>query len=419
MYVIIFLRIILKGAFSMFKKVVSACTSLALALSLGVGSYASAINPKQMSLDEKIGQMICLDFRFWNNKDLDQTEELGIVTSDKDTTQKPVTEIVNEIREIIAKYHIGSVILFSQNFVNPEQTKKFIDDLQKVAKDAGNPSLIIAVDQEGGRVERFAFGREKLKNNAEIKTAQEAFIKGETIGKELQEFGINCNFAPVVDVNSNPKNPVINVRSFGNNAQIVSEFGKSFMEGLHSQNIMATAKHFPGHGDTSVDSHFGLPTVYKTLEELEKMELKPFQVMIDSDVDMIMTAHIELPKVEKTTVISKKDGKEIFLPATLSRTILTDLLRTKMGFSGVIVTDAMDMKAISENFGEAQASKMAIAAGADLICMPVILRSKADVSKLDEVFETLRNSVKSGEISENQLNESAKRILRLKEKYCA
>lgn len=371
---------------------------------------------EKMTINEKIGQMMCLDFRFWNKEDLKQTEELGIVTDDKVTVQQPVTEINDEIREIIAKYHIGSVILFSQNFVTPEQTKKLVDDLQKAATDAGNPNLIIAVDQEGGRVERFAFNRKKLKNNAEIKTAEEAFEKGEIIGRELAALGINCNFAPVVDVNSNPKNPVINVRSFGDNTQIVSEFGKKFMNGLHRQNIIATAKHFPGHGDTDVDSHLGLPRVNKTLEELEKLELVPFKEMIDAGVDMIMTAHIELPKIENKTVVSKKGGSEIFLPATVSRTILTDLLRNKMGFNGVIVTDAMNMKAISENFGEAEASKMAIAAGADMVCMPVILRSKADISKLDLVFETVKDAVKSGEILESQIDKSITRILKLKNK---
>lgn len=400
----------------MFKKVVSACASIALSLCLG-GRFVTAKEPEQMSLHEKIGQMMCLDFRFWNEKSLNQTEELGIVTEDQSGSQKPVTEINDEIKEIIAKYHVGGVILFAQNFQNKEQAKKLIEDLQKAATEVGNEKLIIAVDQEGGRVERFAFGRDKLKNNAEIKTAEEAFQKGETIGKELKELGINCNFAPVVDVNSNPKNPVINVRSFGDNASVVSKFGKKFMEGLHSQNVISTAKHFPGHGDTIVDSHLGLPRVNKTLKKLEALELRPFQEMIDAGVDIIMTAHIELPKVENKTIISKKDGKEIFIPATLSRTILTDLLRNKMGFKGVIVTDAMNMKAISENIGQAEVTKMAIRAGADMVCMPVILRSKTDISKLDQIYDTLKNAIKNKEISENQINESVRRILKLKDAY--
>jgi beta-N-acetylhexosaminidase len=189
------------------------------------------------------------------------------------------------------------------------------------------------------------------------------------------------------------------------------------MKGLHSCGIISTAKHFPGHGDTSVDSHLGLPKVSKTLKELECLELKPFQAMINAGVDMIMTAHIELPQIESKTVTSKK-GDSIYIPATLSKTILTNLLRDKMGFKGVIITDAMNMKAVSENFGEADAVKMAIQAGADMICMPVTLRSRSDIPKLDQVYETLKIAINGGEITEDQVNQTVERILKLKYKYC-
>ena len=234
----------------------------------------------------------------------------------------------------------------------------------------------------------------------------------------MQELGIDCDFAPVVDVNSNPMNPIINVRSFGSNPDIVSALGKSFVDGLHSQNIISTAKHFPGHGDTCIDSHVGLPRVNKSLEELENMELKPFKSVIDSGVDLIMTAHIELPKIEGSTVISKKDGRRIFLPATLSKKVLTGLLRNNMNFKGVIVTDAMNMKAISENFGEEEAVKLAIKAGADMVCMPTKLISKKDLYKLDAIYKSLKCALDNNEISEKQINESVSRLLKLKEKYC-
>lgn len=381
----------------MFKKIILIITVLIL-----MGNFnsclVSAITYEDLSLTQKIGQMMCLDFRFWN--------------------QKSFTEINPEIKEIIAKYHIGSIILFSQNFETKDQIKKLISDLQAAAKESGNPPLLICVDQEGGKVERFAFGRERLKNNSELKTEKEAFEKGQVIGKELKELGINCNLAPVVDVNSNPKNPIINVRSFSDKADIVSKFGKSFMEGLHSQNIISTAKHFPGHGDTDVDSHLGLPRMNKSLEELEFTELKPFETMINSNVDMIMTAHIELPQIEKNIITSKKSGKKFFVPATVSKTTLTDLLRNKMSFDGVIITDAMNMKAISDNFEEWEATKLAIKAGADIVLMPTILRSKSDVIKLDSIFESLKNAITSNEISEIQINESISRLLKLKENYC-
>ncbi len=385
----------------MFKRLTSVISALILTLGFGLNP-AGGVCPENLSLDEKIGQMMCLDLRLWY----------------VDSVKKPVTEITPEIKEVISNYHIGSVILFSENFANKEQAKKLIHDLKKAATDSGNPPLIICVDQEGGKVERFAFDRKRLKDNSEIKTPQEAFEKGQIIGKELQELGIDCDFAPVVDVNSNPMNPIINVRSFGSNPDIVSALGKSFVDGLHSQNIISTAKHFPGHGDTCIDSHVGLPRVNKSLEELENMELKPFKSVIDSGVDLIMTAHIELPKIEGSTVISKKDGRRIFLPATLSKKVLTGLLRNNMNFKGVIVTDAMNMKAISENFGEEEAVKLAIKAGADMVCMPTKLISKKDLYKLDAIYKSLKCALDNNEISEKQINESVSRLLKLKEKYC-
>ncbi len=407
----------------MFKKIFLFFSFFILASGLITLYPAEAINSEDIQINYKIGQMMCLDFRFWSSKSNNKSDEepTQIVTEHKQEESRiPVTEINDEIKEIISKYHIGGVILFSQNFQNKNQAKKLISDLQKAAKDSGNPPLFICVDQEGGRVERFTFGRDKLKNNLEIgkmKNSEKlAFEKGKIIGRELSELGINCNFAPVVDVNSNPENPVINVRSFGETAEIVSKCGVNFMKGLHSQNIIATAKHFPGHGDTDVDSHISLPRVNKTMAALENLELKPFKAMIDSGVDMVMTAHIELPKIEKTAIISKKDGREIFLPATLSKTILTELLRNKLNFKGVIITDAMNMKAISENVGEAEATKMAISAGADMICMPAVLRSKSDITKLDNIFETLKRAI-NNEISMKQIDNSAERISNLKKKF--
>ncbi len=387
----------------MFKKLIS----ILLFFLFVLGNTMHVVTSKtisEMTLDEKIGHMICLDFKFWAN--------------DNDNENKPVTEINDTIREIIANYHIGSVILFSQNFSNKDQAKKLISDLQRAAKSSTNPPLIIAVDQEGGKVERFKFDRkENFESNAYIKSPEGAYQKGEAIAKELKELGINCNFAPVADVNSNPENTIIGERSFSDKAEIVAEHCESFLKGLHSQNIMGTAKHFPGHGDTSKDSHFELPTVNKTLSELKQLELKPFKKLIDVGIDLIMTAHIELPQIEEKTVISEKDGLQIYLPATLSKKILTNLLRKKLKFEGVIVTDAMDMKAISDNFGAYNAVKMAIIAGADIVCMPVTLRCSDDEKKLESLFAYIKKAVKDGEITEEQINKSVERILKLKKKY--
>ena len=399
----------------MFKKFILVCCSVILFTSNQFLSSVDARGAEDMKMESKIGQMMCLDFRFWNDKGLCKSEKSCTTSSNSAISSlKPIVEINDEIKEIISRYHIGSVVLFSENFQNKEQAKKLIYDLQKAAIDSGNPSLLVCVDQEGGRVERFSFGRNRLKNNAEICNSEEAFEKGKIIAEELAELGINCDFAPVVDINSNPRNPVISVRSFGDNFQIVSDEGVAFMKGLHSKGIVATAKHFPGHGDTDVDSHVGLPRVNKSLSNLEQFELKPFKALIDTGVDMIMAAHIELPKIESNTIISKKDGKEICIPASLSKSILTGLLRNKLKFKGVIITDAMNMKAVSENIGKLEAIKMAIKAGADMICMPVTLRSIEDISKLDDVYENLKNAVNNKELSLKQINCSVNRILKLK-----
>ena len=386
----------------MFKKLVS----MFLAFSLFSNAITYAVSQEEiaeMPLDKKIGQMICLDFRFWT----------------EDNENKPVTEINETIRKFIAKYNIGSVLLFSQNFLGgKEKATKLISDFQEAAESSNNPPLIIAVDQEGGIVERFNFDRkEKFKSNAYIESLEEAYQKGEAIAKELKELGINCNFAPVADVNSNPQNPVIGERSFSDKADIVAERCESFLKGLHSQNIMGTAKHFPGHGDTNTDSHVSLPVINKTLEQLDEMELIPFKKLIDAGVDLIMTAHIELPKIEPEITISEKDKLQIHLPATLSRKILTNLLRDKLKFKGVIVTDAMNMKAISNNFGAYNAVKMAIIAGADIVCMPVALRCSDDEKKLKSLFTYIKKAVEDGQITEEQINKSVERILKLKEKY--
>ena len=180
--------------------------------------------------------------------------------------------------------------------------------------------------------------------------------------------------------------------------------------------MAVAAKHFPGHGDTAVDSHTGLPLVDKSLAELEKLELLPFKKAMDEGVDLLMTAHIQYPQIEKDQVVSKETGEKIYVPATLSDDILTGLVRKKYGYKGVIVSDAMGMDAIAKNFGEVEAVKMAIKAGVDLVLMPTTLRSKADLTKIDTIVNAVVDAVQTGDISEERLNESVRRILTLKEK---
>lgn len=241
-----------------------------------------------------------------------------------------------------------------------------------------------------------------------------SYDAGYLIGRELNALGANVNFAPVLDTNNNPENPVIGVRSISSNPELVGKLGKNIAKGIQDQGVAATAKHFPGHGDTSTDSHYGLPMVNKSIEELRETELKPFKIAIENGIDMIMTAHIQFPQIEKDTFISKKDGSQIVIPATLSDDIITGILREEIGYDGVAITDAMNMKAISDHFGELESTKMAINAGIDIILMPTILRNNEDVKKLDYIVNGILDSIKSGEIKEEEITDSVERIVKLK-----
>ncbi|HCG3019748.1 TPA: glycoside hydrolase family 3 C-terminal domain-containing protein [Clostridium perfringens] len=357
-----------------------------------------------MTLEEKLGQMIMPDFRMWQ----------------EDGTKEPsdLTEINSEVAEVIDKYDLGGVILFAENVKEISQTTTLIHDLQEVAindKD-GNLPLLITLDQEGGIVTRLGEGTNLPGNMALGATRSEksSYDAGYLIGRELNALGVNVNFAPVLDTNNNPENPVIGVRSISSNPELVGKLGKNIAKGIQDQGVAATAKHFPGHGDTSTDSHYGLPMVNKSIEELRETELKPFKIAIENGIDMIMTAHIQFPRIEKDTFISKKDGSQIVIPATLSDDIITGILREEMGYDGVVITDAMNMKAISDHFGELESTKMAINAGIDIILMPTILRNNEDVKKLDYIVNGILDSIKSGEIKEEEITDSVERIVKLK-----
>lgn len=357
-----------------------------------------------MTLEEKLGQMIMPDFRMWQ----------------EDGTKEPsdLTEINSEVAEVIDKYDLGGVILFAENVKEISQTTTLIHDLQEVAINDkyGNLPLLITLDQEGGIVTRLGEGTNLPGNMALGATRSEksSYDAGYLIGRELNALGVNVDFAPVLDTNNNPENPVIGVRSISSNPELVGKLGKNIAKGIQDQGVAATAKHFPGHGDTSTDSHYGLPMVNKSIEELRETELKPFKIAIENGIDMIMTAHIQFPQIEKDTFISKKDGSQIVIPATLSDDIIKGILREEMGYDGVVITDAMNMKAISDHFGELESTKMAINAGIDIILMPTILRNNEDVKKLDYIVNGILDSIKSGEIKEEEITDSAERIVKLK-----
>ncbi|MED3712116.1 glycoside hydrolase family 3 N-terminal domain-containing protein [Peribacillus frigoritolerans] len=356
---------------------------------------------ENMTIDEKVGQMLMPDFRNWQKQG--ETKATGFI------------EMNSEVESIIKKYHLGGVILFAENVVDTEQTVRLTDGLQMASPDL---PLFITIDQEGGIVTRLQTGTNLPGNMALGAARQEsyAYQSGEIIGKELSSLGINVNFGPSVDVNNNPGNPVIGVRSFSSDPDLVSKLGIQMIKGLQNQNMIATTKHFPGHGDTAVDSHYGLPLVSHDKERLRSIELLPFQRAIDAGVDMMMTAHVQFPAFDDTTYISKKDGQEIMVPATLSQKVITGLLREDMGFDGVVVTDALNMKAIADNFGQEEAVVLALKSGVDIALMPAQVNSLQMEKNIASVFNAVKASVASGEIPLNQVNQSVTRILELKVK---
>ena len=268
-------------------------------------------------------------------------------------------------------------------------------------------------------VNRVSFGTTGSGNMA-LAAAGDTSLTEETakmMGDEIKALGFNMDFAPDCDVNSNPANPIIGVRSFSDDPNLVAEHVKSFIKGMDAAQVSTALKHFPGHGNVGEDSHTHLPCADFSLDELKACDLIPFQAGIDQGTDMIMTAHIQFPQIEKGTYTSIQDGEEINLPATLSRTIVTGLLREQMGYNGIVITDAMVMDAIDEHFDPMDAAVMAIDADVDILLCPVDLYKDAEVNTLpdmDKYMEGLLARVEAGDIPMEELDNSVYRILKLK-----
>lgn len=390
------------------KKVLASAMSLSMVASMamsGVSATTSRVDSllSNMSLRQKITQMMMVDFRQWKTAD--------------EEAKSDFTKMNSEVQKIVEDYDFGSVIFFANNIKETKQSFNLTMDLQKAAtKDNGIP-LLITTDQEGGIVYRLGSGTALPGNMALGATGDvnNAKIAGEIIGSELSSLGINTTLAPVVDVNNNANNPVIGLRSYGEDAEMVGKMASAEIEGLAEYNVIGCAKHFPGHGDTATDSHYGLPMVDKSKEELLNNELKPYQVAINQGIEMIMSAHILYPQLDDTTVYSEQTKKQEKLPSTLSHKILTNLLKEEMGFKGVVVTDAMNMAGIAATYDEVQAVKLAINAGVDLICMPTNITCLEDMSKLDAIIDGVEKAVNDGEIQESRLDDAVTRILTLKE----
>nr|WP_255550379.1 beta-N-acetylhexosaminidase [Sporosarcina sp. E16_3] len=311
------------------------------------------------------------------------------------------TSYSGEMDNLIRNYHVGGVIIMGRNVATTTEMLQLINDIKK-ANEPNKSPLFISVDEEGGRVSRLPAGLPKLPPSAEIGKLNDesvSYLAGAYLAVVLSEFGYNINFAPVLDVNSNPRNPVIGDRSFGSDPYQVAKLGISTMHGMMDNGIIPVVKHFPGHGDTVVDSHKSLPKVETTLEELRNVELVPFQKAIEEGADAVMVAHILFPALDPD------------YPSSMSKAIITGLLRNQMQFEGVIITDDLTMGAIENDYTIPEASVQSFIAGSDLLL--VVRNYEGQIN----TFKALKKAIATGEITEERLNESVKRILTLKEKY--
>lgn len=306
-----------------------------------------------------------------------------------------------EIIKAFKSYHPSGVTLFRPfNMASPAQIKKLNQSLQTLAREFGLPLLLIATDQEGGQLMAFGDGTPLPGNMAlgATRSPELARKAGEVLGRELAAIGVNVNYAPCADVNINPQNPVVGVRSFGEDPNLVGELAAAMIEGIQSQGMAATVKHFPGHGDTASDSHHGLGTVPHSRERLHAVELTPFRSALRADAKLVMTAHLGILSI---------DGEDA-PPATLSSNILTGLLRDELDFKGVVITDAMDMHAIRQGELLCEDALRAAQAGADILLMTT------DPLDQTRAFEALVQGAQSGKLSQEKLQSSVDRIMQLK-----
>lgn len=310
-------------------------------------------------------------------------------------------EASNEIKHLVETYGIGGTIYFTRNVKSAKQVHKLSRSLMDMAKAAGKPNMFVAIDQEGGMVARIVNGVTLMPGNMALGAAgkaEGARATAAACGEELRLLGVNMNYAPCIDVNNNPDNPVINVRSYSDRSDVVCELGTAAVAGYQSARVAATVKHFPGHGDTAVDSHHALPVLMHGRERLDAIELAPFRAAIAAGTALIMTAHVCLPVLDPS-------GK----PSTLSKPVLTGLLREELGFNGIIVTDCLEMDAIDQHYGTERGSVLDIRAGADMVLV------SHTFSKQVAALEAVVAAVENGELSEERINESLARIMRLKQ----
>lgn len=339
---------------------------------------------QEMTLRQKVGQLFIV-----HPDSLDPPP---------DPEEKCATVCTPAMMDAMKKYPVGGIVMFSENIESPEQIKKFNADLQAWAE----IPLFICVDEEGGLVSRLAnhkaFDLPKYRSPASVGKSgnpDKALAMGRTIGAYLKEYGFNLNFAPVADVNTNPKNPIIGTRAFSSNPETAGQMAAAMAEGLREEGIIPTFKHFPGHGDTAEDSHDALAVSHKTAAELAQCEWIPFGHATADD--LVMVGHIALPAVLNDRT-----------PATMSSEIVTGILKNQLMFQGLVITDSLEMGAITALYNSDEAAVNAIRAGCDLLLMP---------ANLETAFEAVVEAYETGQLSVADLDATVERILRFKERH--
>ena len=327
--------------------------------------------------------------------------QLFMVTPEAITGVGTATQAGTATQEAIERYPVGGVIYFAKNLQNPQQTRSMLANTQEYATERMGFPVFLSVDEEGGQVARVgrnsAFGVERIGNMSDVGSrgdTEEAYRIGTTIGAYLSDLGFNMDAAPDTDVLTNPENEVVKYRSFGSDPELVADMAQEELRGLKEEGIIGMYKHFPGHGGTTADSHEGYAYVDDTLEELEEGAFVPFQRGIDEGIQVIMVSHISCPNVTGDNT-----------PATLSERMITEILREDMGFDEMVITDALGMGAITQQYSSSEAAVAALKAGADMLLMPEDFQS---------AYQGVLDAVENGTVSEERVEESVRRILEVK-----
>lgn len=331
---------------------------------------------EEMTLEQKIGQMFMCGFEGY--------------------------DLTEEMTDLLEKHALGSVIFFRRNVQDVQQINRLTAKIQRIAMENNQIPPIIAIDQEGGMMGRLTEGVTYLPGNMALGATgnvEGIYESAKICAKELRLLGINMNIAPCIDVNSNPNNIIIGLRSFSEDPRMVGQMGNAVIKGYQEMDVCATVKHFPGHGDTEVDSHYEAPFINHDKQRLYDVELLPFKMAIEAGTDAIMTAHVVVPAFENN-----------HLPSTLSKSVLTGILRQELNYDGVIISDCLDMNSIANHYSLDQIVLNAVEAGIDILLVSHFPENQF------KAMELLAQYVRDGVISEERINQSVSRILKMKQR---